>query len=339
MGMTVQGHAVPELPSLQRSSGHNRRCAVFLRMKNNIVGSRNNSILKILNRPIISLTDWNDMGLLYIIWRYIMKKISLFTLSIILSAAALHAADDQSISKAGSHVCQLSSEKNRTRLAVYTFTDDKDQETPFSKKCTTQIISIVLRCGNIKVIDPSKIKKVLDEQEKGMTGIVDDKTAPETGKMLGADSLLFGQVDAKGIQIRIIDAATGEILGARVEESGGKAPTIVRQEFKDESSRAGFRAEQHRKQLRFLFDNRPGVFLFLTSTDAELEKFKAGNPKHFERIQKMIDNAPADKREMHERSRKLFLEMRGKNRRFNEKIISDQKTIIMNFNDKRGKQR
>ena len=266
-----------------------------------------------------------------------MKKLFIVTSCILFFAASVFSADDIIIKKTGSHICELSVEKNKSRLAVYPFTDEKDMETPYTKKCTTQIITLVLNCGKIKIIDPSKVQKVMEEQEKGMTGIVDDKTAPETGKLLGADSILFGQVDDKTIQIRIIDATTGEILGARIEESDGKTLKIVNQEFNDETSKNNFRMEQHKKQLQFLYENRPGVFLFITSTDVELETFKVNNPKKYERIKKMLDNSPDEKKDKFSKSRKIYMNLRESNPKFNDKIQSDHKTIIRNLRDKRGK--
>ncbi len=246
----------------------------------------------------------------------------------------LLAAEDVLIKKTAEHVCALSSQKKKSRIAIQPFTDEKDQESPDSKKCTTYIINYILNCGNIKIIDPGKVKKVLEEQEKGMTGIIDDETAPAAGKLLGADAILFGQVDGKVIQIRMVDAATGEILGAKVEETGGNSTTVTKENFSDDTSKVAFRNEQHRKQLNYLFNNRPLIFILITSTGDELAAFKQQYPRRYEKAQNRLDNNSEEKKMKFKKSRNFFLDARIKDKKFDEKIIEEQRMVLSKFKHK-----
>jgi curli biogenesis system outer membrane secretion channel CsgG len=44
------------------------------------------------------------------------------------------------------------------------------------------------------IIERDKIQQVLAEQKLGMSGVVDDATAAEVGKLLGVDAMIFGEV-------------------------------------------------------------------------------------------------------------------------------------------------
>ena len=116
-----------------------------------------------------------------------LKKIAFFFICVLIPFS-LQASDSGLIEKTADHICNICSSKNKSRLAIYTFTDQSDKETDETKKYTTKIISVIISCQDIKVIDPSKVQAVMDEQAKSMLGIVDDETAPETGKLLGADA-------------------------------------------------------------------------------------------------------------------------------------------------------
>jgi len=72
-----------------------------------------------------------------------------------------------------------------------------------------------------RVVERSQVQKALEEQKLHLTGIVDDKTAVEVGKLVGADFIVVGSVVKIGssytINSRMIDVKTGEAkLGRNV---------------------------------------------------------------------------------------------------------------------------
>jgi TolB-like protein len=72
-----------------------------------------------------------------------------------------------------------------------------------------------------RVVERSQMKKALEEQKLHLTGIIDDKTAVEVGKLVGADFIVVGSVVKIGnsytINSRMIDVKTGEAkLGRNV---------------------------------------------------------------------------------------------------------------------------
>lgn len=109
----------------------------------------------------------------------------------------------------------------KKRLAVFNFKDSS----PYTKKykvgsLVRSLITTRMSESLIFIlIEREDINKVIKEMELGLTGIIDEETAPKTGKLLGAQLLLNGTVLEIGkeinIEAKLIDAETGEILVAK----------------------------------------------------------------------------------------------------------------------------
>jgi len=75
--------------------------------------------------------------------------------------------------------------------------------------------------NHFRVVERAQINKALSEQQLQMSGVIDDKSAVEIGKLIGADSIIIGSVVKIGtsytINSRMIDVRTGEAtLGRNV---------------------------------------------------------------------------------------------------------------------------
>jgi len=79
----------------------------------------------------------------------------------------------------------------------------------------------LVRIQNYKIVERAQISKALSEQKFQKSGVIDDKSAVEIGKVLGADLIVVGSVvkigNAYTINSRMIDVKTGEAkLGRNV---------------------------------------------------------------------------------------------------------------------------
>lgn len=72
--------------------------------------------------------------------------------------------------------------------------------------------------GGLKLVEREKIASVLKEIAMGQTGAIDQSTATQVGRILGARNIAFGSFMALGktvrIDLRIIVVETGELLVA-----------------------------------------------------------------------------------------------------------------------------
>ena len=232
--------------------------------------------------------------------------------------------------KAAEFICEKAKEGGKKRLAVYPFTAKDGATSPETEGYATKIIEIILEQGEFRVIDPSSVSKIIEEQEKGLTGLVVPETAPETGRMIGADAMIFGITGDGIVQIRIIDAETGEILGATVTDKEGSAK-INNEDFKSPEKRNGFLAEQMQNRLRQLYLKQPGMFLIITANENEMEQMKKDFPRLTKETGKRLkDRNNSKMQNFNDRKRKL-LKMREENGEFDTMIREMREKAMANL--------
>lgn len=82
----------------------------------------------------------------------------------------------------------------------------------FQKGLTAMIITNLSKVQSVKVVERVRLQELLREMKLGQTGIVDQRTAPKVGKLLGAGQIVVGNL-AKG-SITAVTAVTGAKKGA-----------------------------------------------------------------------------------------------------------------------------
>ncbi|MBI3394757.1 MAG: hypothetical protein HY042_02870, partial [Spirochaetia bacterium] len=178
--------------------------------------------------------------------------------------------------------------------------------------------------------DQSKIKQVLEGQAMGESGLVDSETAPEIGKLTGADSLLFGSVDPKSTQIRIVDASSGKVIGAGVIDVGAQADETAKGNSgnvpavkKIDAAEAAQSTElmQVRQALRRLHNKKPRLLIYAVSTDQELAELASKRPGHSRAVAKLHQGLDGVRKRRVERLRMRVLELRKTNQDFNARIV------------------
>jgi TolB-like protein len=79
-------------------------------------------------------------------------------------------------------------------------------------------ITALVKTGRFDVVERAMLKKILDEQKMGLTGVIDEQTATKLGRILGVKVIISGSVmklqDIMEINARIIDVETASIIAA-----------------------------------------------------------------------------------------------------------------------------
>ena len=126
----------------------------------------------------------------------------------------------------------------KKRVAVLEFSGNSKLDGKVDLKLSDMLITSLVKSGKFDVIERTQIEKVLDEQKLGMSGIIDQSTAAEVGRILGAEYVVFGVVTSAtqqnidkfaytlvvietSIDVRVVDAVTGKIIVA--ERALGKS--------------------------------------------------------------------------------------------------------------------
>ena len=80
------------------------------------------------------------------------------------------------------------------------------------------VITYLGKRGEVHIVERSRLESALEEMKLGMSGIVDEQTAVEVGKAVGAAAVMVGSFlqigDRIRINARLIDVKTSEIIAA-----------------------------------------------------------------------------------------------------------------------------
>ncbi len=248
------------------------------------------------------------------------------------------AAEKDLTINAAEYICTKAREGKKTRLAVYAFTNDAGDISSETRSYSTKIMALILDKKEFKVIDPESVPDIISEQEKGMTGLIDSETAAETGKMIGADALVFGITGAGSLQVRIIDSTTGEVIGATLEESGGKTK-IKNEDFKSPEGKKKFMAEEFERSTRQMYNNHPMYYLYITANETELAEMEQAFSSEMERIKKRISDSDPAKVTRFEKRKKKLADFRNANPGFDSRIRESRKSLIEQMKDKKKKKK
>lgn len=111
-------------------------------------------------------------------------------------------------------------------LAVLKFKDQSSSSeyTPWEMGLSSMLMTDLLKIGVFKIVSRERMKEILKEQQFGLTGIVDTRTAQEIGRVLGAEYILMGTfIEFKGtlrIEAQIFHVEKGNMVKA--DEITGK---------------------------------------------------------------------------------------------------------------------
>lgn len=102
---------------------------------------------------------------------------------------------------------------------------DHDKLQPLSKGLADLFITEFASLKSFDVVERAKLESLLQEMALGQSGLVEESSASEVGKMLGAQYLVFGSFmnlykNQFRIDVRIVNVETG--LTLKAEEETGK---------------------------------------------------------------------------------------------------------------------
>jgi TolB-like protein len=112
----------------------------------------------------------------------------------------------------------------------------KNQEYAWlSKGIADMLISDIAGRSGFDVVERESLKKVLDEQQLSLTGLVDDKKALEIGKLLSAGKLIYGsfivQKNTVIINGKLTETKTGKIAAAFTAQGPLASVLSVKDDF------------------------------------------------------------------------------------------------------------
>jgi TolB-like protein len=114
----------------------------------------------------------------------------------------------------------LKADYEKTKIAVLDFQlkGDGFETTDMGAIVAEWFITALVKEGRFEVIERGLLNKILEEQKLGVSGVIDESTATQIGKLLGVKVIISGSVMQFGsileINSRIIDVQTASIIAA-----------------------------------------------------------------------------------------------------------------------------
>ena len=98
----------------------------------------------------------------------------------------------------------------------------------FQKALTAMVISDLSKIKSLKVVERVHLQALLDEMRLGQTGIVDRRTAPRVGRLLGAENLVIGSLALGSIR-----AVTSMTSTSNANITGSTSISVQKAKFFD----------------------------------------------------------------------------------------------------------
>ncbi|MCK4359214.1 MAG: hypothetical protein KAW92_10835 [Candidatus Cloacimonetes bacterium] len=157
---------------------------------------------------------------------------------------------DNSLSDLTTQITNSITEDGKTKIAVIEFSDLEGNVTQFGKYLAEELITRLFRTKKFEVVERQLLNKIISEQKLSITGMIDENSAKELGRILGVDAIVSGTITDLGtslkVNARIISTETGKVFGVAgtkivkdetVEKLMGIISTVQKEEVQKEEVR------------------------------------------------------------------------------------------------------
>lgn len=109
--------------------------------------------------------------------------------------------------------------QNENQAAAITeFTDVKGNISELGMFIAEELTTKLYKKSKLEIVERQMLKKILKEQNLGLSGFIDEQTAVSIGNILGADAIITGTITVVGkyirINARVISTKSGKVLSA-----------------------------------------------------------------------------------------------------------------------------
>ncbi|MBN1383358.1 MAG: hypothetical protein JW983_00555 [Elusimicrobia bacterium] len=110
------------------------------------------------------------------------------------------------------------------KVAVLPFQYYDGRKSPGSNIVSEHLITKIVERGKLQVVERALLNKIMDEMKLEQSGVIDQETTKELGKVLGVEAVVTGtlieETDSEWVNIntRLIKVETGDILVAASKE-------------------------------------------------------------------------------------------------------------------------
>lgn len=263
---------------------------------------------------LLTIGMWNQCS--------IMKYI-VFLLGALVSSSFL-SAQEPVIRDAAQYICDTATKQNVKTIALMDVETDKGNGDK-SALVYSELLSNLVQCSGIAVVEKQKTDKILEQMEDAQSGLLDDNSVPQMGKLMGAQAMVFSTLTQNTLSVRLVDVATGKILGANISAARGGAKV---EHLDEKRAKADFGSHRLLSELRWLAHHRPALFLFAVTNEKELRRFFHNHPRAKDRLERKLSSLPPQRKHRLMELRKKVVHLREADPRFN-RVLKKKRRIFM----------
>ena len=108
------------------------------------------------------------------------------------------------------------SQNQKSKVAVIEFSDIQGNVTNLGRYFAEELTTRLYLTGKFEVIERQLLNKILREHQLSLSGIIDENSAVELGKILGVDAIATGSITDLGsnvkVNARLISAESGKLF-------------------------------------------------------------------------------------------------------------------------------
>ena len=160
-----------------------------------------------------------------ILWRIEMKSITIMMLLLLFTACGAQQKQaikkkpitlDSQLEELTDQIVLSLAEQKKSKIAVIEFSDLEGNVTQFGRYLAEELITRLFRSGRFEVIERQMLNKVMQEHSLTLSGMIDESSAKELGRILGVDAIASGSVTDLGndvkVNARLISTETGKVF-------------------------------------------------------------------------------------------------------------------------------
>ena len=106
------------------------------------------------------------------------------------------------------------------KIAVYRFTVPNQSHTLLSWTLQEAVLTALAAYPEIEVVERQQLDQVIDELKLSQTGLIDEDSIKEVGKILGVDAIIVGSITDLGskldLDMRLIETETGLLISSTI---------------------------------------------------------------------------------------------------------------------------
>jgi TolB-like protein len=107
-------------------------------------------------------------------------------------------------------------QNDKSKIAVMDFVNMNGEITKLGRYMSEELTTRLYLTGKFEVIERKLLDKIIEEQKISMSGMIDESSAVELGRVLGVDAIASGTITDLGISVkvnaRLISAESGKLF-------------------------------------------------------------------------------------------------------------------------------